>query len=773
MKTLRIFSFFAWLSLLLLTACGETEKEIQVTFLAISPNKAEIVIGETLSLRVTVSPSNATYDGITWRSTQPAIASVSESGQVTAVSEGNATITAMAGGKTASCSVTVTSGTVAVSSIQLDKTTLELEEGESATLVATISPDDATDKTITWTSSKEEVATVKDGVVSAVSEGEATITASAGEKSSSCKVTVTKKVIAVESITLNNTELCLDLGDHETLIATVSPEDASDKSVTWSSDNPTVASVDNGTVKAHNAGTATITAKAGDKTASCSVTVIDPIALEIERERKALIAFYNALDGDHWENNTNWCSDRPVSDWFGIHTTYNGLVSEILLTSNGLNGTITSDMLAFRELRELYLENNPLRLELTDEKPLWFNSLWRFDLKYCKPYTSLPEWFYELPSITMVQMSIDRIPPQIRQMTSLNHLELCTLPVPIPDEIGLLTKLKKLYIYNDPNEFEGFNMPSASNEEGGPIPENLGNLRELEELIIMGMNCTGRIPSSFGNLSRLVGLVLSWNQLSGEIPSELGHLTSLSQLTLSYNRLTGPLPESICNLTNLYIFDISNNDLSGELPADMGRMLKKIDAYWETAFNIVGNHFSGRIPDSILSHPKWTYLWYPFVTSNNFDLQGVTIPGPDIKGKDIFGNPVDSDQIYKNNKLTILYQYSTSYGNSPGYFPCLSYVKSLYDAYKDKSVSIVAWGHESESVEEDIAFVHQYGLEDWIFLNAYKRYVNGLSMYPWRIVPDLILIDDSGNVILDSTRLKVEFSYDEITAFIENYFASF
>ena len=491
--------------------------------------------------------------------------------------------------------------------------------------------------------------------------------------------------------------------------------------------------------------------------------------IEIEREREALISIYRALDGDNWNNNTNWCSDKPVSEWYGIRT-FNGLVTELLLPCNNMNGTISSDMLKFRELRELYVESNPLRIELTDNKPLWFNSLWRFNVRYCEPYSSLPEWFYELPAITMLEMSIDRIPPEIWRMTELTHLDLTTAPTQIPSEIGQLTKLKVLYLFGD-TSLTG----SSSTIEGGTLPESIGNLRALEQLCIGYMNCSGSIPSTIANLSNLRVLTLSSNHLSGEIPSELGRLTRLDQLDLSYNQLTGPLPESICNLSNLFIFNVGQNDLTGELPADLGRLFDSIHLgnTWETAFNIADNHFSGKIPDSILSHPKWKYFWYPFVNFNNFDLQGITIPGPDIKGTDIFGNPVDSDQIYKENKLTILYQYTTRFGDNPGYFPCLSYVKNLFDAYKDKSVSIIAWGEESEKIEEDIVFVHQYGLEDWIFLNAYKRYVNGHSHYPWRIYPDLILIDHSGNVILDSTRLVNQFSYDEITGFIEQYFESF
>ena len=272
-----LFSFFT-LALLLVAACGEKETVIDVQSIAISQPSAEMEIGETLSLKATVSPSNASYDGMTWTSTNPKVASVSASGLVTALSEGNTTITVVVSGKTASCSVTVRKGYVAVSSISLNKTTLEMVEGDTESLTATVSPDDATDKTVTWTSSNESVAKVKDGAITAVKEGETTISAKAGEKTASCKVIVSKKVIPVASIELSKTELTIVEGDSGTLTATVSPDDATDQTVVWSSSNESIATVKDGVINAISQGEATITAKVGEKTATCKVIVTETSA---------------------------------------------------------------------------------------------------------------------------------------------------------------------------------------------------------------------------------------------------------------------------------------------------------------------------------------------------------------------------------------------------------------------------------------------------------------------------------------------------------------
>ena len=166
---------------------------------------------------------------------------------------------------------------IVVTSVKLDKTELALTVGDAAVqLKASVAPDNATDKTVTWSSDKTSVATVDaTGKVTAVAEGEATITAKAGDKTATCKVTVKAPVVAVTSVKLDKTELALTVGDAAVqLKATVAPDNATDKTVTWTSDKPAVATVDaTGKVTAVAEGEATITAKAGDKTATCKVTV--------------------------------------------------------------------------------------------------------------------------------------------------------------------------------------------------------------------------------------------------------------------------------------------------------------------------------------------------------------------------------------------------------------------------------------------------------------------------------------------------------------------
>ena len=168
-----------------------------------------------------------------------------------------------------------------VESVSLDKTTAEITEGETLTLTATIKPENASNKNVIWSSSNEKIATVKDGVVTAKKAGEATITAKTedGGKTATCSVTVKAKTISVEGVSLNKTENTIMVGETFTLTATIKPANATNKNITWSSSDESVATVEDGSVTAKAEGTTTITVTTedGSKTATCTVTVSNDI----------------------------------------------------------------------------------------------------------------------------------------------------------------------------------------------------------------------------------------------------------------------------------------------------------------------------------------------------------------------------------------------------------------------------------------------------------------------------------------------------------------
>ena len=254
----------------LFTSC--TQKAVEVSSVSLNTSTVEMVEGDTYSLVATVLPNNAEYDGISWASSNTSVASVNQ-GTVTALKEGKTTITANAGGKSATCSVTVSAKYIAVTSITLDKNELSLKVGSSDVLTATVKPDDATDKNVKWSSSDASIVKVDNGKVSALKSGTATITATAGSCSAECVVTT---FTPVESISFENSDYSVGIGEATTLKVIIKPDSAAGTDITWSSSDESVATVDKGEIKAINEGTTTITASADGKSASCQVTVKYP-----------------------------------------------------------------------------------------------------------------------------------------------------------------------------------------------------------------------------------------------------------------------------------------------------------------------------------------------------------------------------------------------------------------------------------------------------------------------------------------------------------------
>ena len=315
--------------------------KVDVTEVTLDKAELSLVEGQEAELKATVKPDDATDKTVTWTSSDAAVATVAD-GKVKAVKAGMAIITAKAGAKVATCKVTVTATVVPVESIKLDKESLEMVEGDKATLTATVTPDNATDKAVTWTSSDEAIATVANGEVTAVKEGTATITAKAGDKEATCEVKVAKKVIEVESVTLSKTTLSLKRGETETLIAAVTPDNATDKTVAWSTSNAEVATVENGKVTALKSGTATITAKAGEISASCAVTVSTPVESVIldqtsvsleEGQTVTLVASINPSDAD--EQTITWATNNAAAA-----TVANGVVTAVAEGTATITATV-------------------------------------------------------------------------------------------------------------------------------------------------------------------------------------------------------------------------------------------------------------------------------------------------------------------------------------------------------------------------------------------------------------------------------------------------
>ena len=247
--------------------------------MAVTPSRIEIIEGGSAVLSASVSPEAASDRAVAWSSSDRSVATVDKAGTVYGLRPGTATVTATAEGKSGTCAVTVKAKAVGVTEVTLDRTELTLTEGETGTLTATVKPDNANNRKVTWSSDKAEIATVDGaGKVTAVKAGEAviTVTTEDGGKTATCRVTVKAKAVNVTEVTLDKTELTLTEGETGTLTATVKPDNADNRKVTWSSDKTEIATVDGaGRVTAVKAGEAvvTVTTEDGGKTDSCKVTV--------------------------------------------------------------------------------------------------------------------------------------------------------------------------------------------------------------------------------------------------------------------------------------------------------------------------------------------------------------------------------------------------------------------------------------------------------------------------------------------------------------------
>ena len=313
-------------AILLITSCGKKEVTVGVSSVTVTPSRIEIIEGGSAALSARVSPEAASDRVVSWSSSDRSVATVDKTGTVQGIKPGTATVTATAEGKSGTCAVTVKAKAVNVTEVTLDKTELTLTEGETETLTATVRPDNADNRKVTWSSDKTEVATVDgDGRVTAVKSGEAvvTVTTEDGGKTASCKVTVKANTVSVTEVTLDRTELTLTEGETETLTATVKPDNADNRKVTWSSDKTEIATVDGaGRVTAVKAGEAviTVTTEDGGKTATCKVTVkaktvsvtevtLDKTELTLtEGETETLTATVKPDNADN--RKVTWISDK-------------------------------------------------------------------------------------------------------------------------------------------------------------------------------------------------------------------------------------------------------------------------------------------------------------------------------------------------------------------------------------------------------------------------------------------------------------------------------
>ena len=325
---------------------------IELVGFAIDQDDFTMAKGTTDRLSVTATPEAALIGKtVNWSSSDDSVVKVNQDGNIEAAGVGTATITASCEEFSDTVTITVNAP---LTGIALHMQETSIKKGDTADLDVIYTPEDTTDdKTVTWTSSDDTVATVdEDGVVTALKDGETTITAKVGDLTAECLVHV--REVTLEGIELDKSEITMNKGEEsEALKVSYNPEDTTDdKTVTWSSENEDVATVENGVVTAVGAGTTTVTATVGKYTAACEVTVLSPLeSISVETDGKTdslevgdtvnLTVKYNPEDTTDDKTVTWTTSDDTVAtvDENGVVTAVGGGTATITAVVNGHSAT--------------------------------------------------------------------------------------------------------------------------------------------------------------------------------------------------------------------------------------------------------------------------------------------------------------------------------------------------------------------------------------------------------------------------------------------------
>ena len=568
-------------------ACGDGTTEPppyfpEPTTVTVSPATAELTaLDATVQLSAEVRDQNGQVMAgatVTWASSAAAVATVSASGLVTAVANGTSTITATAGDASGSATVTVAQE---VSTVAVAPDTATVLEGDTLRLAATAT--DANGQVVagvefTWASGDTAVAVVDaSGLVTGVAAGQVQVTATAAGLTGRAELAVVTPLPTTVAVT-PDTVVLTAVGQTAQLTAEVRDQLGrvmDGVPVAWLSAETTVAVVDaSGLVTAVGGGAVTVTARAGEASGDALVTV------DLDLDRVALVALYNATDGPNWVDNTNWLTDAPLGEWYGVSTDRQGRVVRLDLSGGW-------DYEAWRKIP------HGLRGELPPELGDLAN-LDVLDLRYNHLWDEIPPELGNLANLRFLSLLHNdltgEIPPELEDLANLGSLDLGwnALTGAIPSELGNLANLEDLILFH--------------NALTGELPPELGDLANLEDLILNSNALTGAIPPELGNLTNLETLWLGVNELSGPIPPELGDLANLKDLWLDRNDLSGVIPMELGDLANLELLWLARNDLSGAIPPELGNLANLVNLY------LGDNDLSGPIPPELGGLDKLEYL---------------------------------------------------------------------------------------------------------------------------------------------------------------------
>ena len=379
-----------------------------------------------------------------------------------------------------------------------------------------------------------------------------------------------------------------------------------------------------------------------------------------ESDLSALKSLYEATGGTNWTNSNGWPAGPALAGWHGITSDTLGRVVALDLQNNGLSGELPAQLGHLSAMTELRIGGNAL----TGRLPLSLATVPLRELRYadtelCTPsdevfrawlttiamhegsgvecdaltdrdiltifhratggpnWHSRDNWLTDAPLKDWYGVRVDSqgrvvhlnfyfnnlvgiIPPELGQLSELEYLILYRnkLTGPIPAELGSLDKLVQLWLYD--------------NRLTGSLPPELGNMSALQQLSISTNLLTGTIPPTLGNLANLDEFTMEETLVTGPIPRELGNLSRLRFLNLDDNALTGPIPRELGNLSRLTILGLRNNRLTGSLAPELGNLVALSD------LSLPNNDLSGAIPTTFGNLANLEKL----TLTNNFGMSG-------------------------------------------------------------------------------------------------------------------------------------------------------
>lgn len=486
-------------------------------------------------------------------------------------------------------------------------------------------------------------------------------------------------------------------------------------------------------------------------------------------DRETLTDLYNSLGGDSskwwW---SNWCTDAPLEEWYGVVVDeMSGRVVELCLTE--CEGAVPPSVGNLTELEKMVFQHciiTSLPAEIGLLKALEYLEIYGI-YNNNRSLKSLPQEIGNMEALRHLDLCNNNIASLPSSMSELKNLEYIDLSFNTPlsgNVLDILTELKKLkhinlyYDHNITGTLES--ITNLTNLEyfdvgltkiSGSIPADIGKLSNLQEFSVMDTQVSGPLPSSMSLLRNVRGLGFSGTKISGTLPEWLGELDNLENLLLEFTDVSGEIPKSLANLKKLKSLSLIGTNIHGKIPVGFGNIptleilyladckltggipedIGNIENLW-----LFNNKLSGDIPDGIINSKKWRNNWGLIAVGNDFNLAGLTFPGPDFTmDVEILGDrKYNIADEYAKNKYTILFQWHV---NCVYLASTVALLKRIHNKYNTSGLKVIGRTYMEQSSKDAIKNLSM----------PWETYYSQQLDYPAYIAPTITVIDNSGMVI--------------------------